>query len=455
MTESNAVPVPDPEQGRRLVDLERQHVLYSWSVQSAVNPIPFAGGQGSYLWDYDGKRYLDFSSQLVFTNLGHQHPKLVAAIASQAATLSTIGPTHTVKPRAEAAAAIAGLFGGSHEKVFFTNGGADANENAIRMARLVTGRNKVLSAYRSYHGNTAASIMATGDQRRWPNEYAMGHARFFGPFPYRSPFWSTTPEEESARALEHLEQVIAFEGPPTIAAILLESVIGSSGAIPPPPGYLQGVRNLCDKYGIVYISDEVMVGFGRTGKWFGFEHGLRESKPDLITFAKGVNSGYVPLGGVVIRNEISAYFDDRYFPGGLTYSGHPLACAAAVANIAIFKEEKVIENAQLIGDTVLGPGLRELAERHPSVGDARGLGMFWALELVTNRETKEPMAPYGGSSPAMAGVAGAARANGLLVFIVGHRLSITPPLNLSESEARQGLALLDGVLDIADEYATA
>ena len=284
--------------------------------------------------------------------------------------------------------------------MFFTNGGADANENAIRMARLHTGRDKVLSFYRSYHGNTGAAITSTGDPRRWPNEYATGHVHFFGPYLYRSAFWATTQEEECARALDHLEQVITFEGPGTIATILLESVVGTAGVLIPPPGYLPGVRALCDKHGIVLILDEVMAGFARTGKWFAFEH--FDVVPDLITLAKGSNSGYVPVGGVVISDEIAATFADRVFPGGLTYSGHPLAAASIVASIDAMKEEGMVENAARIGSDVLEPGLRELAERHPVIGEVRGLGVFWALDLVADRATREPIAPYGGSSPAMA-----------------------------------------------------
>lgn len=443
----NMSPAPNNPAGRRVYDLDRAHVFHSWSAQGALDPLTIERAEGCYLWDYDGKQYLDFCSQLMFANLGYQNPKVVAAIAEQAATLCTIGPSVAVASRGEAAAAITELLPESHQKVFFTNGGADANENAIRLARIFTGRSKVLSAYRSYHGNTAAAIMATGDQRRWPNEYATGHKHFFGPFLYRSPFWSTTEEEECQRALEHLEQLVNFEGPNTVAAIMLESVVGSAGIIPPPPGYLAGVRELCSKYGIVYIADEVMVGFGRVGTWFGFQQYLNDSQtPDLITFAKGVNSGYVPLGGVIMANAIADSFAERMFPGGLTYSGHPLACASAVANLEVLREQRVLDNVNEVGNRILGPGLRELADRFDLVGDVRGLGMFWGIDLVSDRATKEPIAPYGGSSPQMTALNAAARDQGILLFTVGNRIHIAPPLVMTGPEAREGIELLSRVL---------
>ena len=330
-TASSNAPAVNPAEGQRVYDLDRAHVFHSWSAQASLKPLVVAGGSGSYVWDYDGKRYLDFSTQLVNVNIGHQHPKVVAAIVEQAQQLATIAPQHAVAPRGEAADRIAALAPAGMNKVFFTNGGADGVENAVRMARIHTGRSKVLSFYRSYHGNTGAAINATGDPRRWPNEFAHGHVHFFGPYLYRSHFNATTEQEETERALAHLRDVITFEGPATIAAILLESVVGTAGVLIPPPGYLEGVRALCDEFGIVYIADEVMAGFGRTGRWFAFEH--FNIAPDLIVFAKGVNSGYVPLGGVIISDDIAATFDDRVFPGGLTYSGHPLACASAVATI--------------------------------------------------------------------------------------------------------------------------
>ena len=443
-------PVPDPARGAEVLAADRAHVFHSWSAQGALRPLPVARAEGSYFWDYDGHRYLDFSSQLVNTNLGHQHPRVTAAIAQQAATLATIAPQHAIDVRGEAAARIAALAPEGLEKVFFTNGGADANENAIRMARLHTGRSKVLSFYRSYHGNTGAAITSTGDPRRWPNEFATGHVHFFGPYLYRSSFWATTEQQERQRALEHLEEVITFEGPSTIAAILIETIVGTAGVLIPPPGYLAGVRALCDKYGIVYIADEVMCGFGRAGTWFAFEHyGM---VPDLITFAKGSNSGYVPVGGVIISDEIAATFDERVFPGGLTYSGHPLACASIVASIDAMKDEGVLENAARIGTDVLGPGLRELAARHPMIGEVRGLAVFWALDLVSSRATRAMLAPYGGSSEAMDEVMAQCRARGLMPFINYNRLHVVPPCTVSEAEAKEGLAVLDEVFTAVGRY---
>ena len=409
---------------------------------------------GSYVWDGDGNRLLDFSSQLVNTNIGHQHPKVVAAIQAQAAKLCTVAPQHANDARSEAARLIAEITPGELNKVFFTNGGADANEHAVRMARLHTGRYKVLTRYRSYHGGTDTAINMTGDPRRWPNDYAnSGVVHFFGPFLYRSQFHAGTEAEETQRALEHLEQTILFEGPSTIAAIVLESIPGTAGIMVPPPGYLAGVREICDRYGIVFIADEVMGGFGRSGKWFAIEH-VDGVVPDLITFAKGVNSGYVPLGGVAISPAIAATFGDRAYPGGLTYSGHPLATAAAVATINAMREEAIVENAARIGEKVLGPGLRALARRHPSIGEVRGTGVFWAVELVADRATKEPLAPYGGTSPAMNDVVAACKAGGLLPFANFNRIHAVPPCTVTESEALEGLAILDAALAVADASAT-
>jgi taurine--2-oxoglutarate transaminase len=432
---------PDPAEGQRVYDLDRAHVFHSWSAQAALKPMLIAGGEGSYVWDYDGNRFLDFSSQLVNTNIGHQHPKVVAAIQEQAALLTTVAPQHANAARGDAAKRIVELAPDGFTKVFFTNGGADAIENAIRMARLHTGRRKVLSFYRSYHGNTGAAIAATGDPRRWPNEFADDHVHFFGPYLYRSSFWATTEAEETERALQHLEQVVMFEGPGTIASILMESVVGTAGVLIPPPGYLEAVRALCDKHGIMLILDEVMAGFGRTGEWFAFEN--FDVVPDLITFAKGSNSGYVPVGGVIISDPIAATFDDRVFPGGLTYSGHPLACASIVASIDAMKEEGIVENAKRIGEDVLGPGLRDLAERHKVIGEVRGLGVFWALDLVTDRATREPLAPYGGTSPAMAELLGEIKKRGVLPFANFNRLHVVPPCNVSDTEVKDGLAVLD------------
>jgi taurine--2-oxoglutarate transaminase len=444
-------PPADPTRGKEVFDLDRAHVFHSWSAQAQIAPLPVAGGEGSYFWDFDGKRYLDFSSQLVFTNIGHQHPVVIKAIQDQAALYTTVAPQHANEARSLAAQRITQRAGAHHNKVFFTNGGADGIENAIRMARLHTNRHKVLSFYRSYHGNTTSAISATGDPRRWPNEFAYGHVHFFGPYLYRSAFWASTEEQECARALEHLEQVITFEGPQTIAAILIESVVGTAGVLIPPVGYLEGVRALCDKYGITWIADEVMSGFGRTGKWFAYQHSSAE--PDLIVFAKGVNSGYVPLGGVIISDQIAATFNDRVFPGGLTYSGHPLATAAAVATIDVMAQEKMVENAAEIGETIIKPLLHELMSKHMVIGEVRGKGVFWALDLVSDCATRAPLAPYGASSPAMNELVATCKKLGLFPFNNFNRIHICPPCNVSEAEIREGIAILDQALStIAHHY---
>ncbi|MEX2983368.1 aspartate aminotransferase family protein [Streptomyces sp. C36] len=445
---------PDPARGAAVKATDRAHVFHSWSAQGLIDPLAVAGAEGSYFWDYDGNRYLDFSSQLVNTNIGHQHPKVVAAIQEQAARLCTIAPGFAVDVRSEAARLVAERTPGDLDKIFFTNGGAEAVENAVRMARLHTGRPKVLSAYRSYHGATAAAINLTGDPRRWASDTgSAGVIHFWAPFLYRSPFHAESEEQECERALRHLEDTIVFEGPATIAAILLETVPGTAGIMVPPPGYLPGVRALCDRYGIVLVLDEVMAGFGRTGRWFAADHfGVT---PDLLTFAKGVNSGYVPLGGVAISAEIAATFETRPYPGGLTYSGHPLACASAVATIDAMAEEGIVENAARIGEDVLGPGLRELAERHPSVGEVRGLGAFWAVELVRDRATREPLVPYAATGEAnapMAAFTAACRAAGLWPFVNMNRTHAVPPCTVTVSEAKEGLAALDEALTVADRY---
>ena len=441
---------PDPALGAQVFADDRSYVFHSWSAQKALKPMCIAGAEGSYFWDYDGNRFLDFSSQLVNVNIGHQHPKVVAAIQEQAAKLATVAPQHANEARNQAAKRIVELAGPNMAKVFFTNGGADAVENAIRMARLHTNKHKVLSTYRSYHGNTGAAIAATGDPRRWPNEYAAQHVHFFGPYPYRSEFWSESPEQETERALQHLEHVIQFEGPGTIGAILLESVVGTAGVLVPPPGYLEGLRALCDRYGIIWIADETMSGFGRTGEWFAFQNWA--AQPDLIVFAKGSNSGYIPVGGVVISGDIAATFDERVFPGGLTYSGHPVATASIVASIDAMKEEGIVDNAKAIGENVLGPGLRALAEKHPVIGEVRGLGVFWALDLVTNRETREPLAPYGGTSDAMNALVAACKSRGLMPFANFNRMHVVPPCTITEDEARAGLAILDEAFSEIDSY---
>lgn len=447
------MPLPASPDGRAVYELDRAHVFHSWSAQSTLDPLVIAGAEGSTLVDADGKEYLDFSSQLIYTNLGHQHPALVAAVQQQAATLCTIAPQHAVASRSRAAQLIAAHTPDGLDKVFFTNGGTDAIEHAIRMARLHTDRYKVLARFRSYHGATQTALNVSGDNRRWPNDYGnSGAVHFFGPFLYRSVFHAATEQEECERALEHLEQVICMEGPDSFAALVLETMPGTAGVIPPPPGYLTGVRELCDRYGIVLIFDEVMVGFGRTGAWFARDH--YDVTPDLMTFAKGVNSGYVPLGGVVISDEIAATFADRVYPGGLTYSGHPLACAAAVAAISVMEADGIVEHAAELGRTAFAPALKRLAAAHPSVGEVRGLGCFWALDLVADRATREPLSPYPTMNAAITGTVKAARDAGLVVFSSMNRIHLAPPLTTSSAQVAQAVAILDAALEVADSHTT-
>jgi len=425
---------------------EKAAVLHAWSASNAYNPLMIKEAHGVWVTDENDDTYLDFSSQLVNINIGHSHPAVVKAIQDQAAVLSTVGPQHGNFVRTRAAELILDHAFEGASKVFFTTGGAESVENAVRMARLHTSRHKVMATYRSYHGGTSTAVSLTGDPRRWAvDNGTSGVVHFFGPFLYRSQFHATTEQEECERALQHLESTIQFEGPATIAAIILESVPGTAGIMIPPAGYLQGVRKLCDRYGIVYIADEVMAGFGRTGSWFAFQqHGVT---PDLVTFAKGVNSGYVPLGGVILNEAIAATFDDRVYPGGLTYSGHPLACAAAVAAIETMESEHIVENAYRIGEEVLRPGLTALAAKHEVIGEVRGVGVFFALDLVRDRATREPLAPYATSSPAMTELLAACKAERLMIFSNYNRIHTVPPCTITDDEARDGLARLDRALE--------
>lgn len=426
---------------QRISELDRAHVFHSWAAQSTLAPLVLTGGSGCRAWDADGTNYLDFSSQLINLNIGHQHAAVTAAIAEQAELLATVAPQHANLARGEAAKCIVDRAPAGFNRVFFTNGGADANENAIRMARIHTGKDKVLSTYRSYHGNTGAAIVATGDWRRMPNEYARGHVHFWGPYLYRSEFWATTPEQESERALRHLERMIEGEGPSTIAAVLLETVPGTAGILPPPPGYLAGVRALCDRFDIMLILDEVMCGFGRTGRWFALDG--YDVVPDLITFAKGVNSGYVPVGGVIVSDHIAATFAERIFPGGLTYSGHPLAMASIVAAQDAMQREGIVDNAGRIGADVLGPALEGLAQQHPNVGEARGEGVFWALEIVADPATREP-AP----AALMARIKAELLERRLLAIVQDNRIHVVPPCIVTDDEVAEAVAIYDEVLTV-------
>ncbi len=439
--------------GRRIVEDAKRYVLYSWSVQDAINPIAVAGAEGRYFWDYDGKRYLDFASQLVNVSIGYGHPKIVAAIKEQAETLATIGPPMATESRSRLGKLLAEVTPGDLTLSFFTNGGTEANENAIKLARWYTGRHKVVARYRSYHGATGGSITLTGDPRRWPAEPGIpGVVRMLDPYTYRCPAGHPDPCPVCSGG-PHLEELLMYEGPETVAAVILETITGTNGIIVPPDGYLQSIREVCDRHGILLIADEVMAGFGRTGKWFAVDHW--NVVPDIITLAKGINSGYVPLGAMVVSEKIADWVRPRYFAGGLTYSGHPLACASAVASIEAFQEEGIVESAAATGE-VLRVELVRLAERHPSIGEVRGLGCFFGLELVKNRETREPLVPFNGSGAAAKPVASDGRARALAggLYLMTHWnvVMVCPPLTITREELDEGLAILDDALAVADEF---
>jgi taurine--2-oxoglutarate transaminase len=425
---------------------DERYVLHSWSVRSAIDPIPIAGAEGRYFWDFDGNRYLDFASQLVNVSIGHQHPKVVAAIKEQADRLCTIGPMMANEKRSELARLLAEVTPGDLTMSFFTNGGAEANENAIKLARWHTGRQKIVARYRSYHGATAGAISATGDPRRWHAEPGVpGVVRILDPYTYRCPAGHPDPCPVCTGA-PHLEEVLQYEGPENVAAVIMETVTGTNGVIPPPPGYLQSVREVCDRHGILLILDEVMAGFGRTGKWFACEHW--DVVPDIITLAKGINSGYVPLGAMTISEKLADWVRDKYFAGGLTYSGHPLACAAGVASIEAFREEGIVENSAELGE-VLGDRLAELADKHESIGEVRGLGLFYGIELVKDRGTREPLVPFNASGESFAPMAKIARAaldRGLYLMTHWNVIIIAPPLTITREELDEGLTILDEAL---------
>jgi taurine---2-oxoglutarate transaminase len=440
------------ELGERISSDAKRYVLHSWSVQDALDPIPVAGAEGRYFWDYDGNRYLDFASQLVNVSIGHQHPKLVAAIKEQAEQLCTIGPPMATEPRSTLARLLAEVTPGDISMAFFTNGGAEANENAIKLARWYTGRHKIIARYRSYHGATAGAITLTGDPRRWPAEPGLpGVVRLLDPYTYRCPAGHPDPCPVCTGA-PHLEEILQYEGPETVAAVILEPVVGTNGIIVPPDGYLQSIREVTERHGILLIADEVMAGFGRTGKWFAVDHW--DVVPDILTMAKGINSGYVPLGAMAIREPIAQWARDKYFAGGLTYSGHPLACAVGVASIEAFREEGIVEHAAAMGEA-FGDALHELAARHPSIGEVRGLGCFWGLELVRNRETREPLVAFNATGDAAAPVARLSKAaleRGLYLMTHWNVVMVCPPLTITPEELAEGIAILDDALAIADEY---
>lgn len=432
---------------QQIVELSREYTFFSWSVQGQVNPIPVERAEGIFFWDTDGKRYYDFSSQLMNTNIGHQHPKVVKAIQEQAAKLCFVHPGNTTEARALLGKKLAEVTPGNLKKTFLALGGAEANENAIKIARFYTGRHKIMARYRSYHGATHGSIALTGDYRRLAVEPAMpGTVHFLDPFCYRCPFGQKK-ETCHRECISHVEEVIHYEGPDKIAAIIMEGVVGSNGLIVPPDDYWPRVREICDKYGILLISDEVMSGWGRTGKWFAVDNwGV---VPDMITTAKGITSGYVPLGVCIVSEQIAKFFDDKYLYAGLTYNGHALACAAALATIDVYEEDRLIENAAVLGK-YLGERLEDIKKRHPSVGDVRYIGLFSAIEVVVNRETKEPFDP-----PVMAEVGKVLKENGLFTFIMAKKdmgtiVFVVPPLCITKEQLDEGLALVEKGLEVTD-----
>jgi taurine--2-oxoglutarate transaminase len=425
---------------QEILELCKKHTLWTWSATESVVPIPVERASGVYFWTPDGKRFLDFNSQLMCVNIGHSHPKVIAAMKEALDGLIYTYPGTATPARAKLGEYLASLMPGDLNKFFFTLGGAEANENAIRAARLFTGRQKIISRYRSYHGATNATMQLTGDPRRWPSEPGMpGVIRVLDPEPYNYSFGDTD-EEKTTRNLQYLEEVIMYEGPQNIAAMFIETVTGTNGILAPPAGYLAGLRALLDKYGILLVADEVMSGFGRTGKWFAVDHwGV---VPDMITMAKGLTSGYAPLGAVAMTPAIAHTFADRVFQGGLTFNGHPISLAAAIANLLVMKEEGLIEQAAARGK-VMARLLRELGEAHPSVGDVRSIGLFGAVELVKDRATREPLAPFNSTSPEMDSLRRFLLDRGLFVYTHWNIVLVLPPLIISEAELQEGFSILD------------
>jgi taurine--2-oxoglutarate transaminase len=444
------IEIPDDQ----IVPLSLEHNFWSWSAQAKVNPIPVDRAEGVYFWEPGGKRYLDFNSMVMNVNIGHGNKKVIEAIAEQARNLAFAGPGMATRPRAVLGKMLAEITPPGLEKFFYTLGGADANENAVKLARGFTGRYKILTRYRSYHGSTYGATALTGDPRRvaWEPLAMPGVVHFLDPYRYRSTFHRTNPEISEADFcqdyLNHLEEIIQYEGPKTIAAVLIESVTGTNGVIVPPAGYMQELRALCDKYGILLICDEVMSGFGRTGRWFAVDHwGV---SPDIMTMAKGITSGYAPLGAVAMRQEIAAHFNDIPYQGGLTYNGHPISLAAAIATIEVMQSEHIVEKAAQTGQ-VMADMLAELVERHPSVGEVRSIGLFGIIELVRNRATREPMAAYGSTSPEMTALHTRLLKEGLFLYSHWNTLLLLPPLIISPEQLAEGFTMIDRALEITDQ----
>lgn len=435
-----------------ILDQSRATTLYEWTAQRVMQPLVVDRAQGIYFWDVDGKRYMDFNSQLMCVNVGHGDARVLDAIKAQIDQLCYVAPTAATTPiRAELGRLLHEITPGNLSKAFFTNGGAEANENAIKIARMVTGRHKILARYRTYHGATAGAIALTGDPRRWAAEPGIpGVVRIPDFYPYRAGKELDDPEY-TASVLSATEEIIQFEGPPTIAALIIEPVVGTNGILIPSAGYIRGLRELCTKYGILLIADEVMSGFGRTGKWFAVDHW--DVVPDIMTVAKGLTSAYVPLGATIVSDTIADYFEDRPLYAGLTYNAHPVGCAAAVACINVYREDRLIENARALGE-ILKAELNTLKDKHPSIGDVRAIGLFSLVELVKNRATREPMTPYNpkpselGPMPQFNAFL---RAHGLFTFVRWNTFFVNPPLCITEEQLREGLAIFDAALTITDE----
>ena len=429
--------------GREIVELARKHTLFEWSAQSKVDPIPVARAKGIYFWTPEGQRFIDFNSQLMSVNIGHGDARVIEAIQRQAARLTYANPFMATEVRALLGAKLAEITPGDIDTFFFTNAGAEANENAIKIARFFTGKHKILARYRSYHGATAGSITLTGDPRRWPAEPGMaGVVHVCDPYHGIERGW-----DSAEQALANLEEVIQLEGPQTIAAFILEPVTGTNGILVPPDGYLEGVREICTQYGILMIADEVMSGFGRTGEWFAVNHW--KVVPDLITMAKGLTSSYLPLGAVGMRHPIAQHFQNNVFHGGLTYNSHPMGCAAALATIAVYEEDGLIENARKMGE-VMKRLLADLQARHPSVGAVRSIGLFGIVELIRSRRTRQPMAPFNGTSEEMTALGRFFREQGLYTFVRWNTFFTNPPLSITEGELKEAFAILDRGLEITD-----
>lgn len=436
-----------------IVPLCMDHNFWTWSAQKKVKPIPIQKADGVYFWDTAGKRYLDFNSMVMCVNIGHGNRHVIQSIQQQAQNLPFAGPQMATRPRAELGRLLTEITPGNIDHFLYTLGGADANENAIKLARAYSGRHKILARYRSYHGASLGALAATGDPRRvsWEPDVAPGVVHFLDPYRYRSTFHQHQPlvteAEFSQDYLNHLEEIIQYEGPKSIAAILIEPITGTNGVIIPPEGYLQGVRMLCDRYGILLIADEVMSGFGRTGAWFGVDHW--RVVPDLMTMAKGLTSGYAPLGAVGMTGKIAHFFDEKAYQGGLTYNGHPISLAAAIANIEVLQQDHLVENSARMGEVIHDLNT-ELIEKHPSVGTVRNIGCFGVIELVKDRKTKEPLIPFNSSGAVMDEVHGAMLEAGLFIYTHWHTILLLPPLCINEDQLREGFEMIDHVLEIAD-----